>query len=138
MKYKSLYKVEEDLSGIRTDRWIKIYYPKLSHNNLEKILKQIELIALNTEYESISATIEETILENNKINFSNSNSLNKIIEKAKVEYFKDTKPSATRKSSEMLLSIIAKFPYLIGGSADLAGSNNTKTNARVINAVTAP
>ena len=64
---------------------------------------------------------------NNKINFSNFNSLNKIIEKAKVEYFKDTKPIATRKSSEMLLSIIAKFPYLIGGSADLAGSNNTKT-----------
>jgi outer membrane protein insertion porin family len=41
-----------------------------SYYNLEKILKQIELIALNTEYESISATIEETILENNKINFS--------------------------------------------------------------------
>ena len=64
---------------------------------------------------------------NNKINFSNFNSLNKIIEKAKVEYFKNTKLIATRKSSEMLLSIIAKFPYLIGGSADLAGSNNTKT-----------
>ena len=66
-------------------------------------------------------------VRNNKINFSNFNSLNKIIEKAKVEYFKNTKPIATRKSSEMLLSIIAKFPYLIGGSADLAGSNNTKT-----------
>ena len=66
-------------------------------------------------------------VRNNKINFSNFNSLNKIIEKAKVEYFKNTKLIATRKSSEMLLSIIAKFPYLIGGSADLAGSNNTKT-----------
>ena len=39
MKYKNLYKVEEDLSGVRIDRWIKIYYPKLSHNNLEKILR---------------------------------------------------------------------------------------------------
>ena len=28
---------------------------------------------------------------------------------------------------EVFLNIIAKFPYLIGGSADLAGSNNTKT-----------
>ena len=63
----------------------------------------------------------------NKVNFSNFNSLKKIIEKAKIKYLKNTKPIATRKSSEMLLSIIAKFPYLIGGSADLAGSNNTKT-----------
>ena len=41
-----------------------------SYNNIEKILKEVEFIALNTEYESINATIEETILENNKINFS--------------------------------------------------------------------
>ena len=41
-----------------------------SYNNIEKILEEVELIALNTEYESITATIEETILENNKINFS--------------------------------------------------------------------
>ncbi len=54
-------------------------------------------------------------------------SLKKLIEKAKIEYFKNTKPIATRKSSEIFLNIIAKFPNLIGGSADLAGSNNTKT-----------
>ena len=41
-----------------------------SYYNIEKILKEVELIALNTQYESINATIEETILENNKINFS--------------------------------------------------------------------
>ena len=41
-----------------------------SYNNIEKILGEVELIALNTEYESINATIEETIVENNKINFS--------------------------------------------------------------------
>ena len=45
----------------------------------------------------------------------------------KIEYFKDTKPIATRKSSEIFLKNVAKFPNLIGGSADLAGSNNTKT-----------
>ncbi len=60
-------------------------------------------------------------------NFKNFNSFKKLIEKAKVEYSKNTKPIATRKSSEIFLNIIAKFPYLIGGSADLAGSNNTKT-----------
>ena len=41
-----------------------------SYNNIEKILKEVEHVALNSEYESINATIEETILENNKINFS--------------------------------------------------------------------
>ena len=40
---------------------------------------------------------------------------------------KDPKSLATRKSSEMFLSIVSKLPNLIGGSADLAGSNNTKT-----------
>ncbi len=68
--------------------------------------------------------------QKNKANFSNFKNLNsfkKLIEKAKVEYTKNTKPIATRKSSEIFLNIISKFPYLIGGSADLAGSNNTKT-----------
>ena len=33
----------------------------------------------------------------------------------------------------MFLNIIAKLPNLIGGSADLAGSNNTKTkNHKII------
>ena len=41
-----------------------------SYFNIEKILKEVEVIALNTEYESINATIEETIVENNRINFS--------------------------------------------------------------------
>ncbi len=68
--------------------------------------------------------------QKNKINFSNFknfNSFKKLIEKEKIKYFKDLQPIATRKSSEIFLNIIAKFPYLIGGSADLAGSNNTKT-----------
>ncbi len=68
--------------------------------------------------------------EKYKLNFAilkNFHSLKKLIEKAKVEYSKNTKPIATRKSSEIFLNIIAKFPYVIGGSADLAGSNNTKT-----------
>ena len=35
---------------------------------------------------------------------------------------------ATRKSSEKILNVLTKkIPELIGGSADLAGSNNTKT-----------
>jgi transketolase len=42
----------------------------------------------------------------------------------------DQKPVATRKASEMALEAInAAVPSTIGGSADLTGSNNTKTKA---------
>ena len=55
------------------------------------------------------------------------------IEKIKNDYLEDLKPIATRKSSEMFLDIASKLPNLIGGSADLAGSNNTKTkNHKII------
>ena len=42
----------------------------------------------------------------------------------------DLKPVATRKASEMALEAInAAIPSTVGGSADLTGSNNTKTKA---------
>ena len=63
-------------------------------------------------------------ITNNKITIK---SLSNSIEKTKKEYLKDLKPLATRKTSEMFLDIASKLPNLIGGSADLAGSNNTKT-----------
>tara|TARA_B100001094_G_scaffold193511_1_gene187431 strand:- start:953 stop:2896 length:1944 start_codon:yes stop_codon:yes gene_type:complete len=55
------------------------------------------------------------------------NSLSNSIQKIKDDYLKNLKPLATRKSSEMFLDVVSKLPNLIGGSADLAGSNNTKT-----------
>ena len=58
--------------------------------------------------------------------------LKNLIEKKKNEYLKNLKPLATRKTSEMFLDIVAKLPNLIGGSADLAGSNNTKTKSHKI------
>ena len=67
--------------------------------------------------------------------FSNNsipNSLKILIEKIKNEYLKNPKPLATRKSSEMFLDTINKLPNLIGGSADLTGSNNTKTKEHKI------
>ena len=61
------------------------------------------------------------------------NTINDSIEKAKIEYLKTLEPIATRKCSEKFLEIASKLPYLIGGSADLAGSNNTKTkNHKII------
>ncbi len=64
--------------------------------------------------------------------FKNINSFKNSIEKFKNEFLKNSKPLATRKSSEMFLNIVSKMPNLIGGSADLAGSNNTKTKDHTI------
>ena len=55
------------------------------------------------------------------------------IEELKKRYIKNLEPMATRKSSEKFLEIASKLSNLIGGSADLAGSNNTKTkNHKII------
>ena len=55
------------------------------------------------------------------------------IEDFKKSYVKILEPMATRKSSEKFLEIASKLTNLIGGSADLAGSNNTKTkNHKII------
>jgi transketolase len=73
-------------------------------------------------------------LENTYIN-SDLNNLENLIEKEKTKYF-DSKPSlATRQCSMATIeSISALLPQLIGGSADLSGSNNTKTNnSKIIN-----
>jgi transketolase len=73
-------------------------------------------------------------LEKNYINFE-IKELEKLIEKEKIKYF-NTKPNlATRQCSMATIeSISAILPQLIGGSADLSGSNNTKTsNSTIIN-----
>ncbi len=48
----------------------KISNKTYSYNSIEKILKQVEKIALTEEYESINANVVEEIVENNKINFT--------------------------------------------------------------------
>ena len=83
----------------------------------------------------------------NKKNFQIKNKLEKsynnnelkdlesLIEKQKTKYF-ESKPSlATRQCSMATIeSISSILPQLIGGSADLSGSNNTKTNnSKIIN-----
>ena len=83
----------------------------------------------------------------NKKNSKNKSGLNKnfynldleglenLIYQEKEKYF-ESKPSlATRQCSMAVIEKISAFlPQLIGGSADLSGSNNTKTNnSRIIN-----
>lgn len=58
---------------------------------------------------------------------------NEIINQIKDKFFENLKPTATRKSSEACLEAITTFiPELIGGSADLTGSNNTKSSTQKI------
>ena len=65
-------------------------------------------------------------LKNNSL--SNLKKLSSIITKAKKNAAQNDKPIATRKSSENILTLLTNgIPELVGGSADLAGSNNTKT-----------
>ncbi len=70
-----------------------------------------------------------------KIKFKNiaKNKFSASVLKQKKEAIKNIKTLATRKSSEHFLSAILKEKNtLIGGSADLAGSNNTKTKLHKI------
>ena len=63
-----------------------------------------------------------------KIEKSLKNSFLKVLKIEKHNAAKETKSLATRKSSELTLKALTKENNtLIGGSADLAGSNNTKT-----------
>ena len=67
-------------------------------------------------------------IQNNLLN----KSICSVIEKNKEDYLKSLDPIATRKCSEKFLEIISVIPNIIGGSADLAGSNNTKTKEHKI------
>jgi transketolase len=62
-----------------------------------------------------------------------SNDFKSIFEKEKIDFLKNSHPLASRKASEKILTSLTKTDSsLIGGSADLAGSNNTKTNNQKI------
>jgi len=65
------------------------------------------------------------------------NNFTKAFKTEKLNSIKDLKSLATRKSSEFTLEAITREnTTLIGGSADLAGSNNTKTKYhRIINSI---
>ena len=71
----------------------------------------------------------------NILSNDNLKKLDKLIENEKEKYFKERPSKATRECSSMTIEAVSKLlPELIGGSADLSGSNNTKTkNSTVIN-----
>jgi transketolase len=79
-------------------------------------------IKLESSWNKIYARKKHTINKILKNNFS------KALKSEKQNSLKENKSLATRKSSELTLNALTKENNtLIGGSADLAGSNNTKT-----------
>ena len=76
------------------------------------------------------------VLKRKKIKFNQTlkNNFTAALKKEKENAIKEPKSLATRKCSEMTLNALTKQKNnLIGGSADLAGSNNTKTkNHKII------
>jgi transketolase len=86
------------------------------------------LSALNKKNSKIKKELE--LIQNN-LNLKNLDSL---IEAEKEKFFKEKPSKATRECSSMTIETVTKLlPEIIGGSADLSGSNNTKTkNSKVI------
>ncbi len=75
-----------------------------------------------------SQTFKSSEYKNYFLNNENNN-LNKDIIEFKKYHFEKKTNCATRKASELSLDLISKhLPNLLGGSADLTGSNNTKTS----------
>ena len=69
----------------------------------------------------------------NRINKILKNNFSKSIRSEKINAIKEFKSEASRKSSELVLNALTKNKNtLVGGSADLAGSNNTKTKYQKI------
>ena len=93
-------------------------------------LEEKWLETLNKKNPNIKSELKNTYIE------SNLKDLEDLIKKEKTKYFESKPSMATRQCSSVAIeSISSILPQLIGGSADLSGSNNTKTNnSKVISA----
>jgi transketolase len=112
------FKIPEEI----LDEWKKI-------GDKGELLERKWIESINKKNPRIKSELEKTYIN------SNIDELKELIENQKTKYF-DSKPGlATRQCSMAAIeSISAILPQLIGGSADLSGSNNTKTNnSKIIN-----
>ena len=86
-------------------------------------LEEKWLETLDKKSANIKSTLKDTYIE------SNLQGLEDLIKKEKTKYFESKPSMATRQCSSAAIESISNIlPQLIGGSADLSGSNNTKTN----------
>ena len=83
------------------------------------------------ELNKSKANIKENFNQfNNKIY---RDKLNELITLEKEKYFKEKPEMATRQCSMKVIELLNNLmPNLVGGSADLSGSNNTKTSSSII------
>jgi len=78
---------------------------------------------LNKKNSNIKSELKDVYMK------SNLKNLEDLIKKEKSKYFESKPAMATRQCSSTAIESISNIlPHLIGGSADLSGSNNTKTN----------
>ncbi len=95
----------------------------------KKIMDEWRSIGKKASKKAESRKIKDYKKFKNTTNKSFTKKIQNIIREEKKNYIKSLEAMATRKSSEKILNILTKkVPELIGGSADLAGSNNTKTS----------
>ena len=128
---------DEEISLVRK----KLNWPHVSFEVPKDVLKAWRKIGesgnliekkwssnLNKKNSKIIKELEST--QKNK----NLTSLDSLINSEKEKYFKEKPSKATRECSSMTIEEVTKLlPEIIGGSADLSGSNNTKTkNSKVI------
>ncbi len=89
----------------------------------------IKNIKIRDEWNKTNANLFESDEYLNYFSNNENKSLTEDIIKFKELHFKEKTVCATRKASELSLNLISKhLPNLLGGSADLTGSNNTKAN----------
>ena len=127
---------EEEIKLVRK----KLKWPHLPFEIPDEVLKAWRQIGAKGE------TVEKNWLNelnksraNIKENFNQLNNkifrdkLNDLVSLEKEKYYKDKPAMATRQCSMKVIEVLNNLmPNLVGGSADLSGSNNTKTSNSVI------
>jgi len=127
---------EEEIKLVRK----KLKWPHLPFEIPDEIFKEWRQIGSKgealeknwlNELNKSKTSIKESFNHfNNKIY---KEQLNELVFSEKEKYFKDKPAMATRQSSmQVIESLNSLMPNLVGGSADLSGSNNTKTTNSVI------
>ncbi len=107
-------------------------------NDLLKAWREFHVrnIKIRNEWDNKNSEVFKSKDFNNYFSNNENDELAKNIVKFKNKHFEEKTNCATRKASELSLNLIFKnMPNLLGGSADLTGSNNTKAKEmKVVNA----